>query len=85
MFAGVDLESGGQYFVIVRAFNFAGLYAQASSDGFTVDFTPPLTGEARIGTGLQPAKYQSDLTNLTVRCSTKLVFGFQNRHWLVCG
>ena len=66
-FAGLDLESGGQYIVIVRAVNFAGLQTEATSDGFTVDFTPPATSEARIGAGPEPAKYQSDLTKMTIR------------------
>ena len=73
---GLDLESGARYFLIVRAINFAGLHVQASSDGFTVDFTPPLASTARLGTGIEPAKYQSDLTKLVVRCCTQFVFSF---------
>lgn len=67
---GLDLESGVQYIVIVRAINFAGLQIEASSDGFTVDFTPPETSEARIGTGPEPAEYQSDMTKMTIRYKT---------------
>lgn len=73
---GLDLESGAQYFLIVRAINFAGLHVQASSDGFTVDFTPPLASTARLGNGIEPAKYQSDLTKLVVRCCTQFAFSY---------
>lgn len=65
--AGLDLESGAQYIVIVRAVNFAGLQIEAASDGFTVDFTPPATSEAKIGTGPEPAEYQSDMMKMTIR------------------
>lgn len=65
--AGLDLESGAQYIVIVRAINFAGLQTEAASDGFTVDFTPPATSEARIGTGPEPAQYQSDMMKMAIR------------------
>ena len=67
---GLDLESGVQYIVIVRAINFAGLHIEASSDGFTVDFTPPETSEARIGTGPEAAEYQSEMTKMTIRYRT---------------
>ena len=64
---GLDLENGAQYIILVRAVNFAGLQIEATSDGFTVDFTPPVTSEARIGTGLEPAKYLSDRAKMIVR------------------
>ena len=67
---GLDLESGVQYIVIVRAMNFAGLQIEAASDGFTVDFTPPETSDAIIGTGQEPAEYQSDMTRMTIRYRT---------------
>jgi hypothetical protein len=67
---GLDLESGVQYIVIVRAINFAGLQIEASSDGFTVEFNPPETSEARIRTGPEPAEYQSDMTKMTIRYKT---------------
>lgn len=66
----MDLESGAQYIVIVKALNFAGLQIEAASDGFTVDFTPPETSDAIIGTGPEPAEYQSDMTKVTIRCRT---------------
>ena len=65
--AGLDLESGSQYIVIVRAVNFAGLQTEATSNGFTVDFTPPTTSEARIGAGPGRTEYQTDLTKMTIR------------------
>lgn len=67
---GLDLESGFQYIVIVRAVNFAGLQIEAASDGFTVDFTPPETSDTIIGTGPEPAEYQSDMTKVTIRYRT---------------
>ena len=66
IFTGLDLESGAQYYVIVKAINFAGLVAEAFSDGFTVDFTPPAASQARLGSGLDQL-YQSDLNKLSVR------------------
>ena len=67
---GLDLESGVRYIVIVRAMNFAGLQIEAASDGFTVDFTPPETSDAIIGTGPEPPEYQSDMTKVTIRYGT---------------
>lgn len=64
---GLDLESGAQYFFIVRAVNLAGLPIESSSDGFTVDFTPPTASEVRLGDGPELIKYQSDLTQVTIR------------------
>ena len=64
---GLDLESGVRYIVIVRAMNFAGLQIEAASDGFTVDFTSPEISDAIIGTGLEPAEYQSDVAKVTIR------------------
>ena len=64
---GLDLESGAHYVVIVRALNFAGLQIESVSDGFTVDSTPPIASEARLGVGPKQLIHQSDLTKLTVR------------------
>lgn len=66
-FIGLDLESGAQYTVIIRAVNLAGLHIEATSDGFIVDFTPPTASEARLGTGTEPVTYQSDLGKLVIR------------------
>ena len=66
-FIGLDLESGAQYTVIIRAVNFAGLHIEAASDGFVVDFTPPTASEARLGTGTEPVTYQSNLGKLVIR------------------
>ena len=70
LITGLDLESGVRYIVIVRAMDFAGLHSEAASDGFTVDFTPPETSDAIIGTGHEPAEYQSDMTKVTIRYGT---------------
>lgn len=65
--AGLDLESGAQYKFIVRAVNYAGLKIEASSNGFTVDFSPPVTRHAWIGTRSQKVLYQSDPTKMAIR------------------
>ena len=70
LITGLDLESGVRYIVIVRAMDFAGLQSEAASDGFTVDFTPPETSDAIIGTGPEPVEYQSDMTKVTIRYGT---------------
>ena len=64
---GFDLESGAQYKFIVRAVNYAGLKIEASSNGFTVDFSPPVIRNAWIGTHSQKVLYQSDSTNIVIR------------------
>ena len=66
-FSGLDLERGVQYIFIVRAVNYAGLKVEASSDGFTVDFTPPVISKAWIGTDSDNFLYQSDSTKMIVR------------------
>ena len=55
------------YSFIVRAVNYAGLTDEASSDGFTVDFTPPVISKAWIGTDNGHVVYQSDSTKMVVR------------------
>ncbi len=65
--AGLDLESGIQYMLIVRAINYAGLKVEAFSDGFTVDFTPPSQGKVWVGAGTEHGIYQSDSTKMVVR------------------
>ena len=67
IFIGLDLENGAQYAVIIRAVNFAGLHIEAASDGFIVDFTPPMASGAQLGAGTEPVKYQSDLGKLLIR------------------
>ena len=64
---GLDLESGAQYSVIVRAVNFAGLKVDASSRGFTVDFTPPTATKPKVGAGAHPVEYQTNLTQMVLR------------------
>ena len=52
---------------IVRAINYAGLSVKAVSNGFTVDFTPPMISSAWIGTDIENVPYQSDSTRMVVR------------------
>ncbi|KAL9987468.1 hypothetical protein ACROYT_G001781 [Oculina patagonica] len=63
---GLDLESGVEYKVMVRAMNGAGLKADAFSDGFTVDFTPPIEGKVWVGAENMHVTYQSDSTKVVV-------------------
>ena len=48
--SGLALSAGATYYVSVRACNSLGLCAQTSSDGATLDATPPTTG--RVWDGL---------------------------------
>lgn len=64
---GLDLESGVEYKIMVRAMNGAGLKADAFSDGFTVDFTPPIEGKVWVGAENMHVTYQSDSTKVAVR------------------
>lgn len=65
--AGLDLESGVQYRFTVRAINGAGLKVEAFSNGFTVDFTPPIEGNVWVGADNIHVIYQSDPTKVVVR------------------
>ena len=66
-FTGLNLDSGAQYMFIVGAVNHAGLIVEAFSNGFTVDFTPPLQSSAWIGSDTRKALYESDSTKMFVR------------------
>ena len=46
--AGTELQSGIEYVIIVRAINLVGLRKDATSDGFTVDTTAPVSGQVVI-------------------------------------
>ena len=52
---------------IVRATNYAGLKVEACSNGFTIDFTPPMEGKVWVGAGTEYVIYQSDSTKMIVR------------------
>ena len=65
--AGLDLDSGVQYQFKVRATNMVGLQSEATSDGFSVDFTPPEARKAWIGGETGHVGYQADSHNLRVR------------------
>lgn len=64
---GLDLESGAHYRFIVRATNGAGLKVNAFSNGFTVDFTPPIGGKVWVIAGNMRVIYQSDSAKVVVR------------------
>ncbi|KAK2161993.1 hypothetical protein NP493_1549g00025 [Ridgeia piscesae] len=57
---GLTMDSSDKYFSTVVAFNDAGLFKAAYSDGFKVDTTPPLTGHVWDGCGLADHDYSSD-------------------------
>ena len=65
--AGLDLESGAQYRFVVRAVSGAGLKVEAFSNGFTVDFTPPIEGNVWVGASNIHVIYQSDSTKVIIR------------------
>ncbi|KAK3735001.1 hypothetical protein QZH41_001674 [Actinostola sp. cb2023] len=48
---GLDLESGTMYVAKVKSTNYAGLQTEVSSNGFTVDFSPPIKNVAWVGAG----------------------------------
>ncbi|XP_068689656.1 uncharacterized protein [Montipora foliosa] len=83
-FTGLDLESGAQYLIIVKAINNAGIVVKASSDGFTVDFSPPVASQVRLGSGAELVEYQSDLTKLTVSWSPFIEAESGISHYQVC-
>jgi hypothetical protein len=53
---GDNLESGAKYYVTVIACNRVGMCVNGSSNGATVDFTPPHTGVVRAGEKGPPLK-----------------------------
>jgi len=64
---GLDLESGIQYRFIVTAINGAGLKITSFSNGFTVDFTPPIGVKVWVVAGNMHVIYQSDSAKVVVR------------------
>ncbi|XP_077997650.1 uncharacterized protein LOC144450798 isoform X2 [Glandiceps talaboti] len=57
--SGLQLQSGTRYYSNVRAYNLAGLYSTAVSDGFMVDTIDPTKGIVYDGLGLHDANYQN--------------------------
>ena len=57
--SSLDLMNGYRYHTRVKVFNQAGLYSSYSTDGVTVDSTPPFVNYVRIGT----PKQQEDIIN----------------------
>lgn len=64
---GLDVDNGVQYRFIVRAMNGAGLKVNAISDGFTVDFTPPIEGKVWVIANNKRVIYQSDSAEVVAR------------------
>lgn len=52
---------------IVKAMNYAGIEIEAFSNGFTVDFTPPIEGNVRVGADNEYIIYQADPTKVVLR------------------
>ena len=73
LFPGVDLETGALYLIKVRATNNAGLRSEATSDGFTIDFSPPSAGKAWVETGFD-IPTQADSSQLNVRYLMMFLF-----------
>ena len=64
---GLDLDSGVHYVFKVRGTNMVGLQSKTNSDGFTVDFTPPVTRKVWVGEGSNHEGYQADSSSLKAR------------------
>ncbi|KAK2183533.1 hypothetical protein NP493_308g03123 [Ridgeia piscesae] len=62
--SGLTLDVSCMYYSTVVAYNDAGLFRSAYSDGFKVDVSPPVTGHVWDGRSLTDQDYSSD--NLTV-------------------
>ena len=56
---GLSLTPGVTYYVTVRGCNLIGLCSEASSNGITVDVTPPITGWISDGLRGGDQQYQS--------------------------
>ncbi|XP_078658227.1 uncharacterized protein LOC144903711 [Branchiostoma floridae x Branchiostoma belcheri] len=72
--SSLGLLEGHTYFVTVKATNWAGLSTTASSYGFIVEASPPLSGFVHDG-GQQDIDYQHDLSTISVTWG-----GFQEPH-----
>ena len=56
---GVSLSPGVTYYITVRGCNLIGLCSEATSNGITVDVTPPITGWINDGLSGGDQQYQS--------------------------
>ncbi|KAK7493733.1 hypothetical protein BaRGS_00015062 [Batillaria attramentaria] len=70
-----SLEQGTPYYATVRAVNSAGLMTTATSDGFTVDVTPPVAGVVFNTHGHTNRHAQSSTTSMHASWH-----GFNDRH-----
>jgi hypothetical protein len=61
---GTELQNGLEYVITVRATNPVGLRQQATSDGFTVDATAPVSGRVVI---VSPSPSNFDIQQITAR------------------
>lgn len=64
---GLDMESGVHYVFKVRGTNRVGLQSETTSDGFTVDFSPPVARNAWVGEGAIHERYQADSSSIKTR------------------
>ena len=69
------MEQGTRYYISVRAWNEAGLQTTATSDGFLVDVTPPVTGVVFPSHSYSNRHAQSSTTSLAASWH-----GFEDRH-----
>ena len=63
------LEASGTYYLNVRATDLAGLTSEASSDGITVDLSPPVAGTVEHGlrTNPEPSPWQRNTKQAELR------------------
>ncbi|XP_028399029.1 uncharacterized protein LOC114522522 [Dendronephthya gigantea] len=62
--SGMELQNGKEYVIIVRAINMVDLKKDATSDGFTVDITAPVSGRVVI---VFPSPSNFDIHQITAR------------------
>ncbi|XP_028399178.1 uncharacterized protein LOC114522645 isoform X2 [Dendronephthya gigantea] len=62
--SGTELQSGIKYVIIVRAINMVDLRTDATSDGFTVDSTAPVSGQVAI---VVPSPSNFEIHQITAR------------------
>lgn len=56
---GLTLTNGKKYYITVRGCNSVGLCAEASSNGITVDVTPPIAGQVWDGMSGPDVQFQA--------------------------
>lgn len=83
--SGLTLLQGKKYYVTVRATNNAGLSVLKSSNGVTVDLTPPKPGKVRNGLGPVDIDWQTSLTTMSANwdAATEDASGIRGYEWAI--